>query len=538
MSSSSLRILSSSSSIPSSSTRNLNINNNNNLTLLLGGFLLGTSCTVLLMQLFFHQQQKQNTTNDKEHDKEQMNQRGIPLVHKKNNNNNNNEKEKKQMKKKEIPVALRQEQLSRHTLYFGQDGMDNIRSCKVCVVGIGGVGSHTAIMLARGGVETIRLIDFDQVTLSSLNRHACATLADVGIPKVSCVQKFCRDGLGVPNVEAKVEMYTSQTGPELLSGYDWDLIIDCIDDVPTKATLLSYCIKHKIRVFSCMGAGGKSDMTRLHISDLRTAAKDPLASKLRQTMKRVMKKQQQEEQQEEQTNNNYKEGEGEQTMDDSYLDDMDQLTIIYSSEKTVAKLAEFTEEQKLEADKSQYGSVDGMRIRILPVLGPMPAIMGQSLASMALCELGKKPIRQPVTGERVSRNVRNKLFQHLTRREGQIERGTLIDGIDVHVSELEQRKSGTMKLYVGPVQVDHDDMEYMIGLWRNRCAVTGAKLGTVLSFVRWDMDKPATCDNLVLMSTHAIKDYDTYGRSNIPSSIQKRIEDRLASCREPNNDIY
>ena len=137
--------------------------------------------------------------------------------------------------------------------------MSSIQNSKVCVVGLGGVGSHTAVMLARGGVETLRFIDFDQVTLSSLNRHACATLQDVGIPKVTCVERFCRQ-LGVSNIDARAEMYTSEAGPALLAGEEWDLIIDCIDDVPTKASLLAYCLENKIRVLSCMGAGGKSDM--------------------------------------------------------------------------------------------------------------------------------------------------------------------------------------------------------------------------------------------------------------------------------------
>ena len=70
-------------------------------------------------------------------------------------------------------------------------------------------------------------------------------------------------------------------------------------------------------------------MTRLHISDIRTASRDPLATKIRNTLKRAMR------------------GES-----DSYMDDMDQLTIIYSSEKVVAKLADLTEEQKKQGDKS------------------------------------------------------------------------------------------------------------------------------------------------------------------------------------------
>jgi tRNA A37 threonylcarbamoyladenosine dehydratase len=422
-----------------------------------------------------------------------------------------------------IPKHLREEQLSRHTLYFGDDGMESIKSSNVCVVGLGGVGSHCAVMLARGGVtRNLRLIDFDQVTLSSLNRHACATLHDVGIPKVTCVKRFCED-LGVPseNIDARVEMYTEDTGPTLLQlpeGEKWDVIVDCIDDVPTKAALLSYCIQHNIRVLSCMGAGGKSDMTRLHISDLRTASRDPLASKLRQTMKRKLKSLK--------DNNNATDGQtngSSFTMDDSFLDDMDQLTIIYSSEKTVAKLADLSEEQKAQGDKSQFGSVDNMRIRVLPVLGPIPAIFGQSLAAIVLCELGKKPIHQPVTGERVSKNVRHKLFQHLMNREVRIRSGEL-------------RVAGGVT-YTGRIEIDEDDVEYLYGVWRNKCGVTGARLGTTLSLVRWDTSKAATIDNLVLMSAHAMKAYDEKGREDIPEQVQRRIEQRLAACRDPNSSI-
>ena len=400
-----------------------------------------------------------------------------------------------------LPPELRDEQLSRHTLYFGEDGMKNIRNAKVCVVGLGGVGSHTAMMLARGGVEMLRLIDFDQVTLSSLNRHACATLEDVGIPKVESVKNTC-EKLGVTNVDARNEMFTKDSASALLDDVDWDIIVDCIDDTKTKSSLLSYCIRRNIRTLSCMGAGGKSDMTRLHVSDLRTSAKDPLASKLRMTLKKEME--------------DYESVE--------WLDDMDQLTIIWCSEVTVAKLADFTDEQKAQADKNEFGAVDGFRIRVLPVLGPLPAIMGQSLASITLCTLGNKPLAQPVTGERLSKNVRHKLFQHLQNRELKIRKG-----------ELHADKEGIFK---GPLEVDKDDMEYLLGVWRNRCAVSGARLGATLHVVRWDLNKPATTSNLVIMASGALQKFDEEGISSIPDNIRERIENRLASCRDLNNESF
>jgi hypothetical protein len=67
------------------------------------------------------------------------------------------------------------EQLSRNTLFFGEAGQKKIGEAFVIVVGLGGVGSHAAHMLARAGIGKLRLVDFDQVTLSSLNRHAIAT---------------------------------------------------------------------------------------------------------------------------------------------------------------------------------------------------------------------------------------------------------------------------------------------------------------------------------------------------------------------------
>lgn len=409
-----------------------------------------------------------------------------------------------------IPDELREEQLSRHALYFGDEGMKRLGDAKIVVVGLGGVGSHAAHMLARSGVGHLRMIDFDQVSLSSLNRHACATLADVGTPKATCMKRFCERLCPDPKyliLEDIVQMYTAETGPQLLDGHDWDLVIDAIDDVPTKAALLAQCMKLKVRVISCMGAGGKSDVTRLHISDLRTASRDPLASKLRQSIKRLLHG------------------------DTSYMDDMEKLTVVYSSEKTVVKLADFTEEQK-EQGVHQFGAVDGMRIRIIPVLGTMPAVMGQTLAAMALCELGNKPFA-PVTGERVGRNVRNRIFQHVKRRELKIRESVegVVSANEPGDDEKDMDGRVVNGIWVGSIQIDVDDVEYLLEVWRNRCGVTGDKLGTVLELVRWDLTKPSRCDNLVLMGSRALKKFDAGHQESVPADVRQRIEERLRSCR-------
>ncbi|GAX85583.1 hypothetical protein CEUSTIGMA_g12998.t1 [Chlamydomonas eustigma] len=85
------------------------------------------------------------------------------------------------------------EQLTRNVQFFGEAPQQKIAESFVIVVGLGGVGSHAAHLLLRSGVGKLRLIDFDQVTLSSLNRHALATREDVGTSKARCLEKHFRN---------------------------------------------------------------------------------------------------------------------------------------------------------------------------------------------------------------------------------------------------------------------------------------------------------------------------------------------------------
>ncbi len=433
-----------------------------------------------------------------------------------------------------MPDEIRSEMLSRNSLYFeSSNGMPDITNSCVLVVGLGGVGSHTAHMLARSGVKYLRLVDFDQVTLSSLNRHAVATLKDVGLPKVTVLcnhlRQICPDERRLV-LDPVVKMYTGDRErdgtmmdpPEGVK--QWDMVIDAIDDVPTKANLISYCAKRDIRVISCMGAGGKADPTRVHISDLRSASRDPLATSVRQKLRLLAKK--------EAKLSGEKITNGSGVSNGGWLscvDDDSKLAVVFSSEKVVAKLAAITDEQK-EEGMHNFGAVDNMRVRVLPVVGTMPAIMGQTLAAMALCELGGKPF-SPVGAERVGRNIRHKLYQHLRSREKKLEdklAPTLKEGSENYTT------TGT---YIGAIQIDPDDVEYLMAeLWKNKCAISGSRLGTVLELYRWDMTKPATPNNLVLMSVKSAqkfeKDFEELGdgRKGVDDIISARIEKRLKMC--------
>lgn len=140
-------------------------------------------------------------------------------------------------------------------------------------------------MLVRSGVGKIRMIDFDQVTLSSLNRHAVATLSDVGISKAQALKNRLSAIVPWCEMDAIPEMFIMDSADRLLAGKP-DLVIDCIDDVNTKAELIAYCMSHDLPVLTSLGAGGKSDPTRLRISPLSDCINDPLAQKLKWKLKK------------------------------------------------------------------------------------------------------------------------------------------------------------------------------------------------------------------------------------------------------------
>ena len=180
--------------------------------------------------------------------------------------------------------SLVREQLSRNYAFLGEEGMNAIRNSFVIVVGAGGVGSWAALMLLRSGVGRLRLIDFDQVSLSSLNRHACATLADVGRPKVVCCQQFFERIAPWAHVEAYVDLFRDSEADRLLAGAP-TYVIDAIDNLDTKVDLIKYCARHDIKVFSSMGAGAKADPSCIQISDISTTVEDPLARVVRRELR-------------------------------------------------------------------------------------------------------------------------------------------------------------------------------------------------------------------------------------------------------------
>ena len=233
---------------------------------------------------------------------------------------------------------------------LGESGFTRLRRSHVMVVGLGGVGSHAALMLARTGIGRLTLVDFDNVTASSLNRHAVATPEDVGKPKVAVMRdhlaKSCED-VAVSTMEA---FFNTDTIEGILNEAI-DFVVDAVDSVGPKVVLLKTCVDRTLPVVSCMGAAGRVDPRQVRIDDISKTRDCPLAKWVRKRLKR--------------------------------LDVASGVTAVYSVEPTSEPLPPEVEESTMKR---------GRQRRSLPSFGVLPGIFGFMAAGVVIDGLTKVPL--------------------------------------------------------------------------------------------------------------------------------------------------
>ncbi|XP_010271228.1 PREDICTED: tRNA threonylcarbamoyladenosine dehydratase isoform X1 [Nelumbo nucifera] len=344
------------------------------------------------------------------------------------------------------------EQLTRNIQFFGLESQRKVSESFVVVIGLGGVGSHAASMLLRSGVGRLLLVDFDQVSLSSLNRHAVATREDVGIPKALCLKKHFSSIFPECQVDARVQLYDASSEEEILSGQP-DFVLDCIDNIDTKVALLAACVRKGLKVLSATGAGARSDPTRIRIADLRESINDPLSRSVRHRLKK-----------------------------DYGIEGG--IPVVFSMEKPKVKLLPFKGPGGQEENPSDYQIIPGFRVRIIPVLGSIPAIFGQVMASYVVTQLaGFQVETEPVV------NLDTDHYRILHQRL--IEHEELLYGTTMQVQvDIEDVMYVVKELWHGRSARDQSPKDVGRGMWRSV---------NELMLVRWDQAKPASVSNLILL---------------------------------------
>ncbi len=169
--------------------------------------------------------------------------------------------------------------------FLGREPFLAVRRADVAVIGLGGVGCHAAVALARSGIGNIRLVDFDYLTETSLNRNPIAGPRDCGGYKVDIVADQLRSTCPDTHVKTVTEFFHSDNADSILKPVP-DAVVDAIDSLNPKAALLEYCIEQRIPVFSSMGASGRRDPSLVRTGDISRTRCCPLAKQLRKYLRR------------------------------------------------------------------------------------------------------------------------------------------------------------------------------------------------------------------------------------------------------------
>lgn len=329
--------------------------------------------------------------------------------------------------------------------FLGEDTIEKLSNQFVVVVGAGGVGSWVVNSLVRSGCRKIRVVDFDQVSLSSLNRHSCAVLNDVGTPKVECLRRHMREIAPWCDIDPINELWTLENGERLTLGNGTpDFIVDCIDNIDTKVDLLEFAYNHGIKVISSMGASAKSDPTKLNVGDLATTEEDPLARVVRRKLKK--------------------------------RGILSGIPVVFSAEKPdpkKAKLLPLPDEEYERGKVDELSALKDFRVRILPVLGTMPSLFGLTITTWILSNISDKPL-EPVEGKNRIK-VYDGIYQSLA---GQMSR----------VGIPSQRIPLALK-----------DVSYLVEeVFKGKSPISG--ISTRLTLTKWDPSKPISLQNVVVLT--------------------------------------
>ena len=177
------------------------------------------------------------------------------------------------------------EQFSRTELLLGRDAIEKLSRAKVIVFGVGGVGGYAVEALARSGVGRIDLVDKDTVSLSNLNRQLIATRDTVGREKVEVMAERIHS----INPDCEVHSYCCFYLPDTKEQCDfssYDYIIDAVDTVTAKLSLICEAERAGTPVISAMGAGNKLNPAAFKVSDIYQTRVCPLARVMRRECKK------------------------------------------------------------------------------------------------------------------------------------------------------------------------------------------------------------------------------------------------------------
>lgn len=177
--------------------------------------------------------------------------------------------------------------LERTTLLLGEEKLEQLKRASVLVVGLGGVGAYAAEMIARAGVGRMTIADADTVSATNINRQLIALHSTIGREKSDLMAERLRDIN--PEIELTVinRFIKDDETDALLDSDHFDFVVDAIDTLSPKLALIKGALDREIPLVSSMGAGAKTDPTKMEICDISRTHHCPLAHMLRKRLHKI-----------------------------------------------------------------------------------------------------------------------------------------------------------------------------------------------------------------------------------------------------------
>lgn len=177
-----------------------------------------------------------------------------------------------------------EERFSRTEMLIGSDGLEKLKNTHVAVVGLGGVGSAAAQALVRAGVGELTFIDGDRISASNINRQLIAFESTIGKPKADIMRQMAQNINPGAVIHAFNQFYRDGDFDSLLGGAHY--IIDAIDMVSSKLSLISCAKQNGIPIISAMGCGGRLNPGLFATADIYSTSVCPLCRVMRRELKK------------------------------------------------------------------------------------------------------------------------------------------------------------------------------------------------------------------------------------------------------------
>jgi len=181
---------------------------------------------------------------------------------------------------------MQSEWLQRTELLIKEEGIERLQSANILIVGLGGVGSFAAEFLVRSGIGNLTIVDGDTVDITNINRQLPALSSTIGKNKTDVVAERILDINPEINLKKIYEFLEPERMEEILTQEKFDYVLDCIDSLSPKLALIITCKRKKIKLVSTMGAGGKTDPSKVMVRDISKTNNCFLAKQIRKKLKK------------------------------------------------------------------------------------------------------------------------------------------------------------------------------------------------------------------------------------------------------------